>query len=49
VESSQGNICTFEEKLLDLKNRHGENSKVYIESEKIAKYLVEKGFANIKH
>ena len=49
VVDGYGNICTFEERLLDLKNRHGENSKIYIESEKIAKYLIKKGFYDIKH
>lgn len=39
-----GYACTFEERLHDLKNRHGENSKIYKDSKDIAEYLIEKGF-----
>lgn len=47
VVNGYGNLCTFEERLQDLKNRYGENSDVYIETEKIAQYLFEKGFEDI--
>lgn len=39
-----GNWCTLEERLEDLKNRHGEESKVFIESKKIAEQLIVWGF-----
>lgn len=39
-----GNWCTFEERLRDLANRHGINSEVYIESYRIAQYLISLGF-----
>ena len=40
----KGNWVTFNERLDDLKKRHGENSEVYKESAEIAAALVEWGF-----
>ncbi len=40
----EGNWCTFEERLKDLKARHGIQSEVYRESLELARYLVQLGF-----
>lgn len=39
-----GRFCTLDERLEDLKRRHGEDSEVYIESVKIAEKVREWGF-----
>lgn len=44
----QGNWCTLKERLQDLESRYGRDSEPYIESEKIAKYLIEIGFSDEK-
>lgn len=39
-----GNWCTLDERLKDIKERHGITSQVYIESKKMADKLIEWGF-----
>ena len=40
----QGKWCTLEERLKDLENRYGKDSEVYIESLKLANYLINVGY-----
>lgn len=39
-----GNWCTFKQRLEDIANRHGIDSKVYAESKEVADKLIEWGF-----
>lgn len=39
-----GNSCTYEERLEDLKRRHGENSEAYLETVELIDHLKEWGF-----
>ena len=43
----KGKRVTFEERLQDIANRRGKNSSAYIESEKMCKSLVKKGWEQL--
>ena len=45
----EGNWCTFDERLADLRKRHGVQSEVYKESYQLATYLRKLGFDDTVH
>ncbi len=45
----EGNWCTFDERLADLRKRHGVQSEVYKESYQLAAYLRKLGFDDTVH